>query len=327
MKVASHNTGQFPILYCKGQSKENARVNAREFNSLLTPQAVARLESAVLRARHLVEGTLSGVHESPHKGASVEFLEHKRYTPGDEIKNLDWKLVARSDRLYVKQFEDETNVRAMLAVDASASMNYGPTPPTKIEFAQRAAAALTYLLLQQSDPVGLISESQAGRLYVSPSSAGAHFRAIASALDDVQATGPDSWLEHLMGVAGSFHKRSIFVLFTDLLGNRDQTVQALQLLRDRKHDVLLFHILHPWETEFPFERPTLFRGMENPSRRVLTDPGKVREEYLRKLKDLKAFYREKADALEIDYLQLNTRAPLETPLVRYLQRREERDNR
>ena len=292
--------------------------------NLLSPSILSRLSTVALRARHLVEGTLSGIHKSPHKGSSIEFLEHKRYSPGDDIRHLDWKLIARSDRFYVKQFEDETNLRAVLVLDASASMGYGPAGPSKFDTARLAAAALAYLLLSQSDAAGVLSQLNARRLYVPPRTHWAHFRAIAHALQRLQPAGGHHWLDHLVALAGSFHKRSMFVLFSDLLLDRDALIRALRLLRERRHEVILFHVLHPYELEFPFLAPTLFTDMEDPSRSILADPAACRQEYLARLSDLCAFYREESGEIEVGYHLLRSDSPLEEALVQYLASREAR---
>jgi uncharacterized protein (DUF58 family) len=285
---------------------------------------VSRLSSVVVRARHLVEGTLSGIHKSPHRGSSVEFLEHKRYTPGDDIRNVDWKLLARSDRLYVKQFEDETNLRATLVVDSSASMRYGPEGPSKHRFTCMAAAAFAYMLLSQSDAVGLLSQENERRVYVPPRSDWSHFQAVAGALEDLEPKGKDAWLGHLIELAGSLRKRGMFVLFTDLLVERQQALQALRLLRDRRHEVLLFHVLHPWELEFPFSDPRVFTDPEADGHDILADPASVRESYLNRLRELCSFFREEATGLEVDYHLLPSDSRLEEALVLYLARREAR---
>jgi len=293
---------------------------------LLSPRAISRIATAVLRARQLVEGTLAGIHKSPHKGSSIEFLEHKRYSPGDDTRQLDWKLLARSDRLYVKQFEDETNLRALLVLDSSASMGYAPVGASKLHAARLAAAALAYLLLKQSDAVGVLSQRRERRLYVPPRASWAHFRAVAGALSGLRAQGGNHWMGHLLELAASFHKRSLVVLFSDLLLDRQAMVTALRLLRDRRHDVILFHVLHPYELEFPFSRPLLFTDIEGGDRRVLADPASCREEYLREMRALCRFYRRQAGELAMDYCLLRSDAPVEEALVRYLALREARSS-
>jgi uncharacterized protein (DUF58 family) len=292
--------------------------------NLLSPQTIAKIASAVLRARHLAEGTLSGIHKSPHKGSSIEFLEHKRYSPGDDLKNLDWKLLARSDRYYVKEFEDETNLRAVLVVDASASMGYGPDGDVKIDTACMTAAAMTYLLLSQSDAVGMLSQDGPERVFVPPRAAWGHFRALAARLGELRPAGKAHWLEHLTHLAGSFHKRGMFIIISDLFVARDPMVRALRLLRERRHDVLLFHVLHPWELEFPFREPLLFVDIEAPDRRLFADPRSCRDRYLEELRSMCEFYRQQAALLACDYHLLRTDAPLEDALVHYLAQREAR---
>lgn len=297
---------------------------ATDKTSLLSPDMVSRLSSTVVRARHRVEGTLTGIHESPHRGSSVEFLEHKRYTPGDDIRNVDWKLLARSDRLYIKQFEDETNLRAVVTIDASASMGYAPESPSKLDCARIAGAAFTYMLLSQSDAVGVLSQNGPERVYVPPRGDWSHFRSVAGAMDELKASGENFWLDHLLRLASSFHKRSMFILFSDLLVDRQQALQALRLLRDRRHEVLLFHVLHPWELEFPFDGARLFTDPESPESQVVADPDNVRDAYLDRINELCTFYREEAAGMEIDYHLLPSDHDAEEALVHYLMQREER---
>ena len=292
--------------------------------TLLDPAVLSRLSAAVLRARSLVVGNFSGIHASPHRGASVEFLEHKRYSPGDEIKHIDWKLLARSDRYYVKQFENETNLRAVLVMDASASMAYGPAGPTKFDFARTTAAALAYLLLSQSDAVGVLSRSRTGRLYVPPRSGMAHYRAVGAALEACRPDGDGTWLDELVELGGSLQRRGMFIILSDLFVDPEAALSALKLLRHRRHDVIVMHVLHPWEVEFPFRDLTLFSDMERSGRRLLADPRACREAYLGELDKLCDFFRQEITGLEMDYVLLRSDAALEQALAHYLARREAR---
>jgi len=293
-------------------------------SSLLSPETVAKIASVALRARHLALGTLTGIHKSPHKGSSIEFLEHKRYTPGDDLRALDWKLLARSDKYYVKEFEDETNLRAMLVVDASASMGYAPDGHAKLDTARLAAGALAYLLLSQADAVGLLSQHGGERLYVPARAAFGHFRALAAGLDRLRAVGGPAWLDHLTALVPGFRRRGMFIILSDLFVDRQRAMDALRLLRDRRHDVILLHVLHPYELEFPFHGPLTFTDIEDAGRRLLTDPEACRDEYLALLREMCEYYRNQATALEIDYQVLRSDAPLEDALVRYLAWREAR---
>ncbi|MFW6457394.1 MAG: DUF58 domain-containing protein [Planctomycetota bacterium] len=301
--------------------------------SFLAPQMISRLSSITLRARQRMEGTLAGIHESPHRGSSVEFLEHKRYTPGDDIRDIDWKLVARSDRLYIKQYENETNMRAIITIDGSTSMEYGPEGRTKLRCAKLMAGALSYLLLSQSDAVGLLSQSHEERLYVPPRSKWSHYRAIGRALDDLDASDKETWIRHLMNLVGTnanhqsgtgaFPKHGMFILFSDLLSDRDKIIRALQLLRDRRHDVILFHVLHPWELEFPFDSPRVFRAPENSTTEILADPQSVRDSYLERIQELQTFYQRESNRMDIDYHLISSDESLDEALIQYLHRREQ----
>jgi len=290
--------------------------------SLTSPEMVNRLSAAVLRARRLVVGNFTGIHASPHKGASVEFIEHKRYSPGDEIKHVDWKLLARSDRYYVKQFENETNLRATLVLDASASMAYGPTAPAKFDCARQVAAGLAYLLLGQSDAVGLLSQQGERRLHVPPRSGMAHYRALACALDELEAAGGPAWVDHLMELAGSAPRRGMFILLSDLLLDTQTALKALRMLGGRGHDVMVLHVLHPWELEFPFRDVTMFTDIEAPQRRLLADPRDCREAYLREIEELCRTFRTEVRGMGMDYLLLRSDCELEQALAHHLAWRE-----
>jgi uncharacterized protein (DUF58 family) len=292
--------------------------------NLLSPEMLSKLSAAVLKARLTVEGTLGGIHESPHKGSSVEFLEHRRYSPGDDIKHLDWKLLARSDKQYVKQFEDETNLRAVLVVDSSASMGYGPEGPSKLEVASLAAASLAWLLLSQSDAVGLLSQAGTRRLYVPPRAGWAHFRSLAEALEGLEPQGCNVWLDHLVELSGSFHKHGMFVILSDLLADRFEVRTALRLLRGRNHEVIIFQVLHPYEIEFPFTDPTLFSDIEKPAREALTDPQTCREKYQKALRELCEFYRVEATSMGMDYHLMRCDSGWEDALIHYLAFRQAR---
>jgi uncharacterized protein (DUF58 family) len=245
--------------------------------------------------------------------------------------------VARSDRLYIKQYEDETNLRAVITVDSSASMAYGPEGVTKIRFCQLMGAALAYLLLSQSDAVGLLSQSGEDRLYVPPRSAWSHYRAIAEALDELECKGQEAWIRHMVQLVGqssgartggnAFPKHGMFIILSDLLSDREETIQALQLLRDRGHDVILFHVLHPWELNFPFDAPRIFRSPQSADREIMADPETVREAYLQRLNELQDFYRRELRRIDVDYVPLSSDESLQKGLIKYLRIREAHQNR
>jgi uncharacterized protein (DUF58 family) len=247
---------------------------------LLEPTDLARLASMSVRARVIVEGAFAGMHHNPHTGTSIEFAEHKEYAPGDDLRHMDWKAVARVERYYVKRFEDETEMRTFLLVDASASMGYRGQHEkvvSKLEYASYLAAALGYLLAQQGDPAGLLAFDEKTRAYLPPRTRGGHLRELLVALEGLYPAGrtqPGRALAHAGELAD---RRSVIVLFTDLLdapeGGADDLTERLRQLRARGHDVTLFHLLDPDEVELPFEDLTEFEGVEpEDARRLLVDP-------------------------------------------------------
>src|SRR5512135_408760 len=271
---------------------------------LLTPDLLARLATLKLRARAVAEGVLTGLHRSPHHGQSVEFAEHKEYTPGDEIRHIDWKAYGKTDKYYVKRFEQETNLRAWLVVDASGSMGYrGPgAAMSKLEYASTLAAALAYLLVRQQDAAGLVAVGAEVVRSVAPRAAASHLAA----------------LDHVVEAAG---RRSQVLLFSDLLDAGEGVVRRLAQLQKRKHEVAVFHLLDPAELEFPFQDPTLFLSMED-DRQLEAHGREVRKGYLEVLgRWLEATRREAAEA-DVDYVLCRTDRPFDEVLLPFLARRE-----
>lgn len=291
----------------------------KDSDGLLNPEFLQHIEAAVLRARLLVEGTLSGIHKSPHKGSSIEFLEHKQYSPGDEIRHIDWKLVARSDKYYIKQFEDETNLRAVIVMDASGSMDYGEGATHKLNYAVHLASGLIYLLLKQADTVGLLSQTEdGGRLYIPPRSQFAHFRILTNTLFGLKPRGVNHWIEHLEELAGTFHRRGMFIILSDLLlGDGGNLNKILRILRTHLHDVMVLHVLHGDEREFPFQNTAVFKSLED-ERKLLVDPRSLREHYLRELAKFTDEMRNLCLENEADYASISTADPIERALATIL---------
>src|SRR5882672_5915013 len=230
----------------------------------LDPTDLARLASMSLRARVIVEGAFAGMHHNPHAGTSIEFAEHKEYAPGDDLRHMDWKAVARVERYYIKRFEDETEMRTFMLVDASASMGYRRRGVSKLEYASYLAAALGYLLAQQGDPAGLIVFDERTRQYLPPRTRGGHIRDLLLALEGAYPAGrtqPGRALGHVGELAD---RRSLVVLMSDLLDAPDDLADRLRQLRSRGHDVTLLHLLDPDEVELPIAELELtdFEGME-----------------------------------------------------------------
>ena len=294
-----------------------AGVRERQF---LDPAVVARLGSLELKARTIVEGLLSGLHRSPFKGFSVEFAEYRQYIPGDDLATIDWKVYARSDRHYVKKFEEETNLDCHVVLDASGSMSYGSGAITKFEYAQCLAASLGYLMNRQRDAVGLTA-FDAGITTMLPASARpGHLRAFLITIDRLQPGRETDVARPLHQLADSLTKRGMVVLISDLLDEPERVVRGLKHFQFRGTDVIVFHVLDPYEIRFPFERATRFEDLET-DEEVLAVPTVVRAHYLEAMGALVDRYKRELGACGIDYCLLTTEQPLELGLLAYLSTR------
>ena len=289
--------------------------------TLPDPAVLARIDRLELEARQVVEGYLAGRHRSPRHGFAVEFAQHREYAPGDDIKHIDWKVFGRTERYHLKQYEQETNLTAWLVVDASGSMRYGSGGRTKYDVACVAAAALGYLVLQQSDAVGLATLAGGVRQLLRPSARGGnHYRELLGLLAvDPEDTASDIG-RGLDEVAGRLGRRGIVFLFSDLLDDVPPLLDGIRHLRFSKHEVVVVQVLDAAELEFPFRHPTLFRGLEGLPQ-LSTDPLAVREAYLSGLRQHLAAVEEGCRQLETDYLLLRTDADIGAELAGYLRRR------
>ena len=283
----------------------------------LTPELIAKLGRLDLRARTVVEGFLSGLHRSSYKGFSVEFAEHRPYFPGDDVRHIDWKAYAKSDRLYVKEFEEETNLRCYLLVDASASMGYGTTGMSKYECASVVAAAIAYLALQQRDSVGLVVFSEDVLQYIPPRMHPSHFTNIVEALEATKASGGTNAGNAIKELGERLKRRGLVVLLSDLIDSDDSFRRALCFLRHRKHEVIVFHMLDPAEIELTFEEPSVFWDLEE-RRSLQTDPVALRSSYRREVANFISNCREMCYSSHVDYVFLRTDEPFDTPLMTYL---------
>ena len=292
-------------------------------HGVLDPLVIAKIANLIMRARFVVEGVLSGLHKSPHQGSSVEFVEHKEYSPGDELKNVDWKVYGRSDKFYVKEFEEETNLKCHVLVDSSGSMGYRSTGLSKLEYATTLAASLVYLMLRQMDAVGLImfGGRNGETNYIPARSRSTHLQVIVEALERAVPSGDARLSAILREFAEKVRRRGLLIVISDLFDDADTVIHMLKLFRHRKHEVILFHILDPWEMEFPFTDLTRFKSMED-EREVLTEPRAVREAYLRELNAMIERYRSECLTHAIDYHLFSTATPLDQVLPRYLARRD-----
>jgi uncharacterized protein (DUF58 family) len=288
------------------------------------PTALAKYGRLSLIARTVVAGFLSGVHKSPYKGFSVEFAEHRQYYPGDEIRHIDWRAFGKTDRYYIKEHEEETNLHAHLLVDTSGSMAYRGCTISKFQYAQFLAASLAYLMLHQRDAVGLVTHDNAVRSMLPPRSTSKQLIQILSTLEKTTPGGETNLAPIWDSLAGQLRGRGMIVIFSDCFDPLNQLVHALRHLRHRRHEVLLFHILAPEEIEFPFTKRTQFRHLENANELRLIDPAAVRAEYRKNFDAFCQALRMQASHLQIDYHVMRTDEPVDRALGVYLMKRQAR---
>lgn len=288
--------------------------NPRRF---LDPAVIARTGRLDVRAKQAVEGFITGMHKSPFFGHSVEFVQHRQYAKGDDIRHLDWKVWSKTDRLYIKQYEAETNLRCTLVVDVSESMQYGRGPLTKYEYGCTAAACLGYLLLRQQDSVGLISFDADVRQVVPPRAAQTHIDSLVRAMHVSKPKEKTDLEKILRRVAESTPTKGLIVIVSDLLADREPFFRGLEMLKHRRHDVLVFHVMDDDEVTFPFAGTTRFEGMEELPN-LLCDPRALREGYLEALEEYLTEVRRGCSRRGIDYTLVRTGDYLDAVLARFL---------
>ena len=290
--------------------------------SSLTPQALAKLRGLQLRARHVVEGTVAGLHRSPWHGFSIEFAEHREYAPGDDLRHVDWKVFGRTDKIYLKQYEDETNLLAYLVLDTSESMAYrGPSSPlSKLEYAQIVAAALSHLVLGQQDSVGLATFDSRMRTLLRPSGSPAQWEQILSALQTSAGEKKTAAGPVFHDLAERFTKRGVVVVLSDFFDDVKSMVAGLKHFAYRRHDVVLLHVLDPAELEFPFTGPTEFEGLETYPE-LQADATALRKAYLEEFSRYLTSLRTECRNLGIEYRLLRTDEPLDRVLSAWLAER------
>lgn len=285
----------------------------------LDPQTLAKLQGLELRARLIVEGYVSGVHRSPYHGFSIEFAEHREYVPGDDLRFVDWKVFGKTDKVYLKQYEEETNLVSYLLLDTSESMRYqsDDAPMSKLEYAQSIAAAISYLVLQQQDSVGLVTFDKEIRALVRASSNPSHLKQLLHVMENSTPERKTQTGPIFHDLAERLRKRGIVIILSDLFDNVESMMAGLKHFRHRRHEVVIFHVLDPAELDFPFRNTTLFKGMEQlPD--VLTDPRALREAYLEEFGKFLQAVKRGCRTQHIDYVQLRTDQSLEIALTSYL---------
>ncbi len=288
---------------------------------LLTPYDFARLSNLQVLAEQVMEGFCAGLHRSPHHGHSVEFREHRAYVTGDEIRTIDWKLYGKTDRLYIRQYEEETNLRAMLLVDQSGSMKYSGKRSqgiTKHHYAVRLAACLGYLMMSQQDGVGLLTFDTQSRDYIPPRSKRTHLHGMFAALSNSQPAGETDLGQVLRELAPKVHRRGLLVLISDCFGDVNSLIQALTYYRHAHYDVIVFQIWDPDELDFPFSQRTEFKSLEATHQKQLIDPAALRRRYLERLSEYRMRLADGFRQQRIAYKELTTDQPYANALGSYL---------
>jgi len=285
--------------------------------SYLHPDILIRAEALGLKARTIVEGLRVGDHKSPYRGFSVEFVQHREYVPGDDIRHIDWKSYGRSERYTIKQYEQETNYTGTLLLDASKSMLYGEGDSNKLEYAKLLAATVAYLVIHQRDSAALNVFDETWRQQIPPSSQIGHLQTILRTLESTEPRDKTAIGPLLQEIAEKVRRRGLVFLISDCLDQVEGLLRGLEHLRFQGHEVTVFHVLHEDELRFPFEGMTRFEGMEN-VQHLLTRPHLIRPAYLRALKDYLEQLRIGCERLHCDYVLLDTSRPLGPVLAEYL---------
>ncbi len=282
---------------------------------------VAMLDSISMKAKMVVEGYIIGQHRSPYHGFSVEFAEHRSYEPGDEIRHIDWKLYGKTNRLYVKRYEEETNLRAHLILDTSKSMAYTSGGVSKLEYGSYLLAALSYLMIRQQDAAGVVLFDENIRSFIPPKSIPSHLNTLLNTLD-IKAPGEDTRIEPVLHeMAERIKKRGLVIIISDLFDDPENIMNGLKHFRHSKQEVILFHILDRNELEFDFNTRTKFVDMES-GEEITTDPWHVKNEYKNLIKGLQDYYRSECRLNLIDYVPLFTDDSLDKGLSEYFNKRQ-----
>ena len=282
------------------------------------PKVLAGISNLYLRARWVVEGMMSGVHRSRSKGFSVEFEEHREYSPGDEIRRIDWKALGKFDRYFIKEYEDETNLRAYLLVDTSGSMDYASDGITKFDYGCTLAASLAYLILRQQDAAGVVTFSDRIEAFIPPKAKRDYLLQILHALENRGPAGETNVGKILEEIAGQIKRRGLVVLVSDLLDEPEQILKGLRLFRFKGNDVIVFHLLDPAELSLPFDGNILFEDLEELNLRVVADPRAIRKTYREVVEEFTSRMRQECHDNIIDYQLISTSTPLDQALASYL---------
>ncbi len=288
---------------------------------LLDPRVMEEIGHLELLSRTVVDGLLAGNHRSTTKGGCSEFSQHRQYAPGDEIRQIDWQVYARNDRYFIKQFEEETNLQAMLAIDTSGSMRFGLSTASKLDYARRAAACLARLLLRQRDAVGMMVLNQSKPQFVPPRQHAAHLRALLSTLQSATASDGGELGAMIRANVPRLQRRGLFVLFSDCFGDLESLATGLRMVRGRGHDVVVMQVLAPEEISFDFRRWSKFQSLEVGNQRVSLDPPGVRREYLRRMSEFLGELEDMVVSIGGEYVRMTTSTDLSESLGWFLRNR------
>ena len=292
----------------------------KEYKKYLDPSLISKIENLSLRAKLVVEGFIIGMHKSPYHGFSVEFSEHRPYGFGDEIKYIDWKLWGKTDRFYIKQFEEETNLKCHIILDKSSSMNFGSKNITKFEYSKLISAAMSYLMIKQQDAVGLTTFDQRINTIIKPKSKVNHLNLLLKTLHNSNTGGETNISNLLHGLAESINKKGLIILISDLLDDEKKVMESLRHFRYRGHEIIVFHIVDPKEKNLDYNENINFIDLEN-NYNIVADSRLVKDKYNKAFRDFSDFYKKECLRDKIDYNLISTSDSLDKTLLQYLIRR------
>jgi len=293
-----------------------------DYRKYLQPEVVAKLSNMELVARLVVEGFITGLHKSPYHGFSVEFAEHRQYMPGDEIKHIDWKVYGRTDRYYIKQFEEETNLKSYIILDASRSMAYSSNGKmTKLEYASYIAAALAYLMVQQRDAVGLSVFDEKIRTYMPPHASKSYLKEILRHLELLEGSSKTGTAQSLHEIAERIKRRGLVIILSDLFDKPNEVTAAFKHFRHKKNEVIVMQVLDPLERSFAFGSDAVFKDMET-AEELTTQPYHIQKAYQQEMRKFIESYKKECREHNIDYVLLDTATPFDVGLFEYLGKRQ-----
>ena len=290
------------------------------YKEYLNPAVISKIENLSLRAKLVVEGFIIGMHKSPYHGFSVEFSEHRPYGFGDEIKFIDWKLWAKTDRFYIKQFEEETNLKCHIVLDKSASMEYGSDKINKFDYSKTLTAALIYLMIKQQDAVGLTMFDDSIKTMIKPKSKISHLNSLLKAMHKTKTGGETSISKLLHTLAESITKKGLIILISDLLDDENEVIKGLRHFKHKGHEVIIFHIIDPKEKNLDFNQNINFLDIENSSS-IITDTRQIKDQYNKAFNNFCDFYKKHCSRNKIDYIPISTDNSLDISIMQYLIKR------